>query len=180
MAHRTHAPRITEAEVSHEQDIHARTVRYLISMGIRMLCFFLAVLTPSPWRWFFAVGAIVLPWIAVLIANAARARGTESGSAVLDSAPLEALTTGPADAPRSGTGDDGSGAEASAAPPRAEAAADGVYDGEILDGEVVDGDTARSEGTPGAPGDGDSGDADTGEGDAEPGRYGGTLEENGG
>lgn len=191
MAHRTHAQRITEAEVSHEQDIHTRTVRYLISMGIRMLCFFLAVLTPSPWRWFFAVGAIVLPWIAVLIANAARARGTESGGAVLDSAPLEALTTGPADSPQPGTDDAGTaatgtgaagtgatgtgtsatGAEAPAAPPpTAAAAADGVYDGEIIDGEVIDGDTAQSGDSDRAP---DAGDPDAG-------RYGGTDEGNGG
>ncbi|GAA4389175.1 DUF3099 domain-containing protein [Nocardia zapadnayensis] len=168
MAHRTHAQRITEAEVSHEQDIHTRTVRYLISMGIRMLCFLLAVLTPSPWRWFFAAGAIVLPWVAVLIANAARARGTESGGAVIDSAPLEALAPGPVDGPRSGTDDAGAGAEAPAAP--AATAADGVYDGEIIDGEVIDGDTAQSGDSDSAP---DAGDPDAG-------RYGGTNEGNGG
>ena len=48
--------------------------RYAIAMGIRTLCFVLCVVTPSPWRWGFAIGAVVLPYFAVIIANAGRER----------------------------------------------------------------------------------------------------------
>jgi hypothetical protein len=41
-------------------------------MMLRTLCFVLAVVTPSPFRWFFLAGAIGLPYIAVVIANAGR------------------------------------------------------------------------------------------------------------
>ncbi|MYM18975.1 DUF3099 domain-containing protein [Brevibacterium sp. 5221] len=61
---------VTDAEDSHEADIRSRTSRYLLSMSIRIVCFFLAFVCTGPLRWVFAAGAIVLPWIAVLIANA--------------------------------------------------------------------------------------------------------------
>ena len=47
---------------------------YLVTMGIRTCCLLLAVLvTPYGWYTFvFAAGAAVLPYIAVVIANAAQ------------------------------------------------------------------------------------------------------------
>jgi hypothetical protein len=47
-----------------------RANRYLLSMGIRTLCVILVIVVPGPLRWVFAVGAIVLPYIAVVAANA--------------------------------------------------------------------------------------------------------------
>jgi hypothetical protein len=47
-----------------------RAGRYLVSMGIRTLCVILVILVPGPLRWVFAVGAIVLPYVAVVAANA--------------------------------------------------------------------------------------------------------------
>ena len=41
-------------------------------MMIRTACFLLAVILPSPWRWFALVGALLLPYIAVVVANAGR------------------------------------------------------------------------------------------------------------
>jgi hypothetical protein len=41
-------------------------------MMVRTACFILTVITPSPYRWFFLAGAIGLPYIAVVIANAGR------------------------------------------------------------------------------------------------------------
>ena len=41
-------------------------------MIIRTACFIGAVLTPSPYRWFLIAGAVLLPYIAVVIANAGR------------------------------------------------------------------------------------------------------------
>jgi len=47
-----------------------RAGRYLVSMGIRTLCVILVIIVPGPLRWVFAVGAIVLPYVAVVAANA--------------------------------------------------------------------------------------------------------------
>jgi hypothetical protein len=63
---------ITSAPVAHSQEQPGRAKRYLISMLIRTACFIGAVLTPSPYRWFLIVGAVVLPYFAVIIANAGR------------------------------------------------------------------------------------------------------------
>lgn len=50
---------------------------YAITMSIRMLCFLLmALVTPYGWHtWVFALGAAVLPYIAVVMANAVQSRG---------------------------------------------------------------------------------------------------------
>ena len=55
-----------------EQDIAARSRRYAWSMGLRSVCFVLAVLTTGWVRWTFVGLAIVLPYIAVVVANAGR------------------------------------------------------------------------------------------------------------
>ena len=41
-------------------------------MAIRTACFIGAVIAPSPYRWFLVVGAVTLPYIAVVVANAGR------------------------------------------------------------------------------------------------------------
>jgi hypothetical protein len=61
--------RITDAAEAHSADLNARVNRYLISMAIRTACVVLIFVTPSPWRWLFAVGAIGLPYVAVVLAN---------------------------------------------------------------------------------------------------------------
>jgi hypothetical protein len=66
--------RITSAGGSRSADMQQRATRYLVSMGIRTLCVILVILVPGPLRWVFAVGAIVLPYIAVVAANAAGER----------------------------------------------------------------------------------------------------------
>ena len=63
---------ITSAPKSLKSDLAGRQRRYLISMIIRTLCFLLTVVLPSPYRWFALVGAMFLPYIAVVIANAGR------------------------------------------------------------------------------------------------------------
>ena len=63
--------RITTATRPKSQDIEARQRRYLYSMSIRTICFVLAILFRStPATWFFVFGAVVLPYVAVVIANA--------------------------------------------------------------------------------------------------------------
>lgn len=63
---------ITSAPKSLKSDLAGRQRRYLISMIIRTLCFLLTVALPSPYRWFALAGAMILPYIAVVIANAGR------------------------------------------------------------------------------------------------------------
>jgi Flp pilus assembly protein TadB len=69
--------RITTASAGAGADIAARQKRYVITMGIRTLCFLVvAVLAmthagPGWLPWIFVVGAVVLPYIAVVMANAA-------------------------------------------------------------------------------------------------------------
>lgn len=63
--------RITTATRPHSQDIAVRQRRYLLSMSIRTICFVLAIIfRETPATWFFVAGAIFLPYVAVVIANA--------------------------------------------------------------------------------------------------------------
>lgn len=64
------AVRITTAAEHHGVERDARVHRYVISMSIRTLCFIGVVLAPSPWRWILLVGAVLLPYVAVVGANA--------------------------------------------------------------------------------------------------------------
>lgn len=63
---------VTSAQPAHSEDLDSRIVRYAWMMSLRIVCFVLAVLTPSPWRWMFVAGAVVLPSIAVVLANVRR------------------------------------------------------------------------------------------------------------
>ena len=62
---------ITTAQAAHDVELAQRMRKYLISMSIRTVCFVLAVVFHGPLRWVFAVAAILLPYVAVVIANAA-------------------------------------------------------------------------------------------------------------
>ena len=61
---------ITGAPRAHSDDLDKRISRYLTSMAIRTVCVILVVVVDSPVRWVFAVGAVVLPYVAVVMANA--------------------------------------------------------------------------------------------------------------
>ena len=65
---------ITSATGSRSADMQQRAGRYLVSMVIRTLCVVLVIVIPGPLRWVFAVGAIVLPYVAVVAANSAGER----------------------------------------------------------------------------------------------------------
>ena len=47
-----------------------RNRKYMWSMSIRMVCFGAALLTDGLIRWVFLGGSLILPWIAVVVANA--------------------------------------------------------------------------------------------------------------
>lgn len=67
-----HPVLITEAEPSLDAQLDARRRKYVIMMGLRVLCLVLAAVFYRVSWWLLAVfvaGAVVLPWMAVLIAN---------------------------------------------------------------------------------------------------------------
>ena len=63
---------ITSAQKSLSSDQPGRQRRYFYSMMVRTACFILTVILPSPFRWFALAGAVFLPYIAVVVANAGR------------------------------------------------------------------------------------------------------------
>mgnify|MGYP003458161357 FL=1 len=63
---------ITEAQRGLSQEQSGRTRRYLVSMGIRTACVLAAIVVPGWPRWVLVAGAVVLPYLAVVMANAGR------------------------------------------------------------------------------------------------------------
>lgn len=65
---------ITGAGESLSQEQTGRTRRYLVSMTIRTACVLLAIVIPGWPRWVFLAGAVALPYLAVVAANAGKSR----------------------------------------------------------------------------------------------------------
>ncbi|MBG6085768.1 DUF3099 domain-containing protein [Zhihengliuella flava] len=87
--------KITEADESHSVDVHSRMFKYTLTMAIRVVCFIAAFFFLDSWFvWVCLAGAVLLPWVAVVVANGAgRDHLRESGaSSVIDHAPQDALT----------------------------------------------------------------------------------------
>ena len=86
--------RITTAQTGLSQEQKARTRRYLISMGIRTVCFLAAVITTGWVRWVFLAGAVFLPYLAVVMANAGRENDTFKGPEQVTPQPTAQLPPG--------------------------------------------------------------------------------------
>jgi hypothetical protein len=71
---------ISQARESLDDEMHHRMKRYLISMSIRTVCFILAVVLDGWLRWTMAGAAIVLPYVAVVMANAGPSKGAPAAS----------------------------------------------------------------------------------------------------
>jgi len=67
---------ITGAPESLSSEQTVRTRRYLFSMAIRTACVLLAIVVPGWPKWVFIAGAVALPYLAVVAANAGRNRRT--------------------------------------------------------------------------------------------------------
>ncbi len=82
---------ITTASTSQSEEIGRRQKRYAISMGIRTICFLLAVAFWSHILWLavvFIVGALFLPYTSVILANAGvRRKGSGPSPFLPDSRP---------------------------------------------------------------------------------------------
>lgn len=67
---------ITDAERSQDDQLRSREVRYALMMGLRVVCLFAGALLAYArvplwqlWSALCVVGMVLLPWMAVLIAN---------------------------------------------------------------------------------------------------------------
>lgn len=89
--------RVTDAQHSHEAESNGRMRQYIVLMAIRLACFFVAALTAGWVRWTAAAGAIVLPWIAVTIANTVRRRFYTDTDEIAGVPTPQALDEEPAD-----------------------------------------------------------------------------------
>ena len=67
--HEPQVHRITEARESHRAEQNTRVKKYTISMSVRMVCFLAAFVTHGWVQWVCFAGAVVLPYVAVVIAN---------------------------------------------------------------------------------------------------------------
>jgi hypothetical protein len=65
------APSATSLPRSPSEDAGARFAKYMTTMGLRIACFVAMVfIQPYGWyTWVLGAGAVILPWIAVVVAN---------------------------------------------------------------------------------------------------------------
>ena len=71
---RDEAVRITTAPSNREDEIWARQKRYIFSMVIRTVCFLGAIVADGILRWTLVAAAVLLPYVAVVMANAVGSR----------------------------------------------------------------------------------------------------------
>lgn len=65
-------PVITTLPPNPDADRHSRMIQYGVAMGIRIVCIALMFVVPGWWTLIPAAGAILIPYFAVVIANAAK------------------------------------------------------------------------------------------------------------
>lgn len=71
-------PSLTNLPLSPDEERKRRMIKYSVAMGIRIVCVFVAILVPGWWAAVPLIGAIFLPYFAVVIANVgADPRGEE-------------------------------------------------------------------------------------------------------
>ncbi len=93
---------VTSAPVSNADDQGVRVRRYLVAMGTRTVCFVLAIVASGWVRWTLVVAAVVLPYIAVVLANAVGPRFGQSVAPVRPVARTRTALSGVVDDSRSG------------------------------------------------------------------------------
>lgn len=62
-------PSLTNLPLSPDEERKHRMIKYSVAMGIRVVCLIVAVLVPGWWAAAPLIGAIFLPYFAVVIAN---------------------------------------------------------------------------------------------------------------
>lgn len=136
---------VTDAQSAADEDYRRRIRQYTISMIIRVVCLLLAFVFSGPIRWVLLAGAIVFPWIAVVIANSRDERLVEYDvSRVTERAPRSLSTSAQGASGPTGT------AAASGTNGASAASGDTVDDDHedvIIPGETLDPE-GRAEGRP--------------------------------
>lgn len=96
MKRKSDAPAVTSLPRAPQDEADGRVRQYLITMGIRVACFILMVaVQPYGWyTWVFGLGAAILPYFAVVVANA----GDDSVASRVES-PLQEITAPAPQAP---------------------------------------------------------------------------------
>lgn len=123
-------PRITDARAPHTDEMHARMIKYTVSMSIRVVCLFLLFFVHGWMLWVVIAGAVVLPWFAVVIANGGSdTRNMKASDSLIDKAPVSQL-----EAPRQRAAQDGR------EPPEST----------LLQGEIIDDDDHEDKAPPNA------------------------------
>ena len=92
---------ITDAAAAHSDEMRQRMIKYAIAMGIRMVCLILIFVVDGWFKLIPVLGAVFLPWVAVVIANGSDKAEMHSDS-LLDYAPRAELDA-PATAETAGT-----------------------------------------------------------------------------
>lgn len=129
---------ITDAAAAHSEEMRQRMIKYAVAMGIRMVCLILIFVVDGWLKILPVIGAVFLPWIAVIIANGSDTAEVHADS-LLDSAPLDQL-----DAPAPGLA--GQGAAVPEDPSMT------LLQGELVDDEDSPTDGRGGSGGPGVPG----------------------------
>lgn len=94
--HDDEAVRITTAAPSRDAEIAARQRRYVVSMAIRTACFIAAIAVgPGVLRWVLVAAAVLLPYFAVVMANAVQTK--DEGFDLPDGRYVRELDGGPVD-----------------------------------------------------------------------------------
>jgi hypothetical protein len=97
------AVRITTASTSRREEIASRQRRYVWSMAVRTACFVAAIAVGPGWlRWVLVAGAVLLPYVAVVMANTSSTRS--DGFALPDGSVRPELLPRP-EPPRAAPGD---------------------------------------------------------------------------
>jgi hypothetical protein len=71
---------ITSLPASPEEERRSRMIKYVVAMGIRMVCIVLMLFVQGWWLLLCAAGAILLPYFAVVLANV---QPSQTGNAVV-------------------------------------------------------------------------------------------------
>jgi len=80
---------ISSAKYGHSDEIPGRMKKYLISMIIRTACFIGAIFTDGVLRWVLIAGSLILPYIAVVVANAGQEQSFEPSETIENQKQIE-------------------------------------------------------------------------------------------
>jgi hypothetical protein len=90
---------ITDARTPASEEMHSRVVRYTFTMAFRTACFLAMYFVHGPTRWVLFACALILPYIAVIMANQANQRSIRKRANFATHSDQPQLTAGPAELP---------------------------------------------------------------------------------